>query len=190
MQFHKGKHLLRARKKVGQDLDESCLVPQHRGKKGWMFWGCFAGSMKGPCIFWDKDWGKINAENYCEQIVPVIESMLSERPWLSLVQDNAPPHAARSTIQLLNERNIFPICWPAFSPDLNPIEAVWNSMKDFIQLKYPDLRSGKTRSLDQLRVIVEEAWDSITTDELAALVSSMPARCQAVLDANGGSIKY
>ncbi|KAI1004975.1 hypothetical protein K3495_g3238 [Podosphaera aphanis] len=185
--WHTRTHITR---KVGQDLDESCLVSQHRGKKGWMFWGCFAGSQKGPCIFWDKYWGKINAESYCDKIAPVIESMLSDRPWLSLMQDNAPPHAARLRIQLLNGRNIFPILWPSFSPDLNPIEAVWNSMKDFIQFKYPDLRDWKTRSLGQLRVIVEEAWDSVTTDDLAALVSSMPARCQAVLDANGGSTKY
>lgn len=46
------------------------------------------------------------------------------------------------------------------------------------------------RSLDQLRMILKEARDSTTADELAVFVSSMPDRFQAILDANGGSTKY
>ncbi len=26
-----------------------------------MFWGCFNGSTKGPCLFWEKEWGTIKA---------------------------------------------------------------------------------------------------------------------------------
>lgn len=133
---------------------------------------------------------KMNAESYCEMIVPLIESELSKRPYLALMQDNAPPHTASRTSQRLREKNITPMFWPAFSPDLNPIEAVWNIMKNFIQYKYPDLGSGKVRSLDELRVIVREAWDSVTTEDLRSPISSMPARCRAVVEANGGSMKY
>lgn len=155
-----------------------------------MFWGCFAGSRKGPCLLWEKDWGKLNSESYCERIVPLIEQEVSERSWLILMQDNAPPHSASQTTQKLKEKNITSMVWPAFSPDLNPIEAVWNTMKNYIQYKYPDLGSGKVRTLDQLRVIVREAWDSISTDELRSLILSMPDRCRAVVDAKGGSTKY
>ena len=29
--------------------------------------------VKGPCLFWEKDWGAINQESfYCERTVPVI----------------------------------------------------------------------------------------------------------------------
>ena len=99
----------------------------------------------------------MNAENYCERIVLLIEGGLSERPLLTLMQDNALPHTASWTSQRLRENNITPTFWPAYSPDLNPIEAVWNIMKNFIQYKHPDLGSGKVRSLDELRVIVREA---------------------------------
>ena len=154
-----------------------------------MFWGCFAGSRKGRCLLWEKGWGMLNSDAYCERIVPLIECELSERPSTFLMQDNAPPHTASKTTRRLSEKSISPIMWPAFSPDLNPIEAVWDSMKDFIQSKYPDLGCGRMRTQEQLRFIATEAWNSITTEELSSLVLSMPARCRAVVEANGGLTK-
>ena len=40
------------------------------------------------------------------------------------MQDNASEHAAASTIQDLNERNVLSIFWPAYSSDLNSIETL------------------------------------------------------------------
>jgi hypothetical protein len=40
---------------------------------------------------------------------------------LIFMQDSAPAHVSRDTIQDLEERGIVCIRWPAFSPDLNPI---------------------------------------------------------------------
>ena len=51
-------------------------------------------------------------------------------PELFFMQDNAPGHAAEYTIQELKDRGIPVIEWPPYSPDLNPIEVVWNIMKD------------------------------------------------------------
>ena len=73
-----------------------------------------------------------------------------------MMEDNA-PHTASQTMRVLKEKNISPLMWPAFSPDRNPIEAVWNTIKDFIQYKYLDLGGGRTRTLHQLRVIVRES---------------------------------
>lgn len=111
-------------------------------------------------------------------------------PHLNFMQDGAPGHAAAYTIDELASRNIHPIFWPAFSPDLNPIEAVWNKMKDYIEAHYPDKEGGKQPSYDQLRVIVQEAWESISIEFLRELIDSMPARCQAVIDADGGHTVY
>jgi transposase len=177
-------------RKRGEELDNTCIVEKLQRKRGWMFWGCFSGTTKGPCLFWEKDWGKINKESYCERIVPVIHGWLRLHPELQFMQDNAPGHAATYTIDELRERGIHPIYWPPFSPDLNLIEPVWNKMKDYIGRHYPDLEGGRQRSYDQLRVAIREAWDSIPIEYLEELIDSMPARCQAVIDARGGHTKY
>ena len=95
-----------------------------------------------------------------------------------------------STVEELGERGIHPMFWPAFSPDLNPIEAVWNKMKEWIEAHHPDLSAGKQRTNDQLREMVREAWDAVTEEYLNSLLDSMTERCQAVIDAKGGHTKY
>ena len=184
---HKKKWVTRM---VGEELDDTCLVDKVRKKAGWMFWGCFSGNKKGPHLFWEKEWKSINKERYCERIVPLVDGWIRMNPHLRFMQDQGPSHSAALTAQELQERGIYPIFWPAFSPDLNPIEAVWNQMKDFIERNHPDLPGGKQRTPDQLRSIVREAWDSITPECLQSLIESMPARCQAVINAQGSHTKY
>ncbi|EHK19109.1 uncharacterized protein TRIVIDRAFT_193599 [Trichoderma virens Gv29-8] len=76
--------------------------------------------------------------------------------------------------------------WPPYSPDLNPIENVWNWMKDWIQENYPQ----ETMGYDRLRVAVQEAWNAVPVEFLYNLLAIMPARCEAVIAANGLHTKY
>jgi hypothetical protein len=174
-------------RRKGEELDPTCIVEREQRKKGWMFWGCFSGKYgKGPGIFWEKEWGTITTESYCQHTVPIIEG------WIRLcngqqmfIQDSAPAHKAKETLEELQERGIRVIFWPAYSPDLNPIETIWCIMKDYIARHFPE-----KLSYDQLRSAVKEAWDSIEDSKFQELLNSMPARCQAVIDANGMHIPY
>ena len=152
-----------------------------------MFWACFSGSKKGPCLFWEKDWGTINKESYCERIVSLVHGWMRMSPGLLFMQDNASGHAAQYTLDELLERDIHVINWPPYSPDLNPIEKVWDWMKDWIQDHYSH---ADKLSYDALRKAVREAWDAVTPELLNQLIEEMSARCQAVIDAEGGPIKY
>ncbi len=104
---------------------------------------------------------------------------------LSPMQDGAPGHAAKATIQDLLERGVRVIWWPAYSPYLNPIETVWDKIKDWIQDNYP----GRL-SYDELRGAVNAAWEQIPIEFLIDLVDSMQARCEAVIRANGMHTEY
>jgi transposase len=186
-----GRHRRRwVTRKAGEELNPTCVIDKIPKKRGWMFWACFSGAIKGPSLFWEKEWKSINKESYCERIVPLVHGWLRLNPDLQFMQDSAPGHAAGYTLTELEERGIVPIYWPAFSPDLNPIELVWNQMKDYIEACYPDLPGGRQRTYDQLRGIVQEAWDSITPELLAEVIETMRDRCQAVIDAQGGYTKY
>ncbi|KAI0998068.1 hypothetical protein K3495_g10121 [Podosphaera aphanis] len=177
-------------RKPGEEHEINCIVETIKKKIGWMFWASFAGSEKGPSQFWEKGWGNITSSSYSERIVPLLDGMTRFRPGLYVMQDNAPPHVAARTMEEFQERSITPIDWPPYSPDPNSTEHVWKIMKDKIEYKYPDLNGGKRRSSDQIRAIVKEAWDSVSTQELTDLIESMHDRCQAVIDADGGPTKY
>jgi transposase len=77
------------------------------------------------------------------------------------------------------------IYWPPFSPDLNPIERVWHIMKNYFQDNYPE-----NMNYNQLRAAVKDAWENVGEHEFRALIEIIPARCQAVIDANGLFTKY
>lgn len=102
------------------------------------------------------------------------------------MQDNARGHAARFTMAELQERGIRMVEWPAYSPDLNPIETVWDWMKDWIDERYGE----KKLNYNQLRIAVKDAWDAVPDDFLNQLIDDMPNRCRAVIVAKGKIIKY
>jgi hypothetical protein len=60
-----------------------------------------------------------------------------------------------------------------------PIQTLWDWIKDYIQEKYPEIH----RSYPRLCETVAEAWNTITTKQIQELIRSIPASCQAVIDA-------
>ena len=49
---------------------------------------------------------------------------------------------------------------------------------------------GEVSDPEALEAAVEAAWDSITEEQLEELIRSMPARLQAVIDADGHPTPY
>jgi len=103
------------------------------------------------------------------------------------MQDGAPGHTVGSTRQDLLDRGINVILWPPYSPDLNLIESCWDWMKDYIEDKWG---LHEKPSYEALRGYVKEAWEELPDLYLAELLATMPARCEAVIAANGMHTKY
>ncbi|UYV63858.1 hypothetical protein LAZ67_2005841, partial [Cordylochernes scorpioides] len=86
-------------------------------------------------------------------------------------QDNARPHTARISQQALQDVQMLP--WPPYSPDLSPIEHVW----DIIGRRLHAL--PQPRSEDELWQMVEREWRAIPQDAIRTLIDSLPRRVAA-----------
>ena len=74
--------------------------------------------------------------------------------------------------------------WPALSPDLNPIEHLWDLLKRRLHELPP------ANDVDELWKQVQDVWNVITPAECAELVDSMPRRLQQIRKAKGDYTKY
>lgn len=72
----------------------------------------------------------MTSESYCEKILPFIRHENCLKPHLILVQDNTPCHKATGTMRAYDRLSMNHMFLPVFSSDLNPIESLWNKMKD------------------------------------------------------------
>lgn len=176
-------------RKIGEEevYYKDCIQSKYRKKIGWMFWGSISGKYgRHRGLFWEKDWESINEGSYSGIIIPIVDEIIGQYPELSFQQDHAPGHSSAFTRSVIAAAGFRVIVWPPVSPDLSPIETIWDDMKDYIQEHYPQVHSSYKR----LRTAIQEAWDSITHDRIKELVHSMRERCQAVIDADGWHTKY
>ena len=179
----------RITRKIGDSelYHPDCIEPRYQRKIGWMFWGGISGKYgKHKGLFWEKDWETVNEGSYSGIVIPIVQEILQRYPDLQFQQDNAKGHSSAFTKSVFEAIGIIPIYWPPNSPDLNPIETLWDDMKDYIELYYPEVH----RSYKKLREVVLEAWESITHERIKELVREMPDRCRAVIEADGLYTKY
>ena len=109
------------------------------------------------------------------------------------MQDNAPCHKADCILEFLAENSIPVMTWPPQSPDLNPIENLWEEFKDQFHKQFIELFDHSSKSLEtcyRYGKVLQEVWYNQGMKMVDALVESMPRRCQLVIEAEGGWIKY
>jgi hypothetical protein len=123
--------------------------------------------------------GSINADRY-------IRECLKEHvvPFAAIVHDNARPHIAQIMRQYLHDVGIQLLRRPPMSPDLNPIEHRWDNLGRSMRQNY-----GEFHTVVQLEQAPLHEWEMIPQDEVA-LITSMPGRLRAVIQARGGNTRY
>ncbi|UYV63335.1 hypothetical protein LAZ67_2003769 [Cordylochernes scorpioides] len=133
-------------------------------QRGIMVWGAIAYDSRSPLL---RIQGTMTAQRYVDDVL---------RP------DNARPHTARISQQALQDVQMLP--WPPYSPDLSPIEHVW----DIIGRRLHAL--PQPRSEDELWQMVEREWRAIPQDAIRTLIDSLPRRVAECIAVRGGPTCY
>ena len=98
--------------------------------------------------------------------------------------DGAPCHRSASTTAFLEAKAIRILqSWPPQSPDLSPIENVWEILKRSVAQQHPETK-------ESLWQIVEKEFYDITNEKIINLYNSIPRRIRSVQQAKGGHTKY
>ncbi|KAG0753569.1 hypothetical protein G6F24_012917 [Rhizopus arrhizus] len=153
-----------------------------------MMWGSM--TYEGPgyaCQIYD---GTMNSDLYQHILDTTLRETMEyyDMDWSTVYfqHDGDPKHRSKSTIKWLNANRVSYIDdWPAQSPDLSPIEHLWQHLK----LKL-SLYDKKAKVVHELWERVEKEWNSFDKEACRRYIHTMPARIKAVIDANGGSAKY
>ena len=134
LSHHDGR--IRVFRRRGERFADNCLIGRDRfGGGSVMVWGGIMGRRKTNLIV---EQGNLNAQGYINQILqPEAVPFLQRHGPAILMYDNARPHVARICRQFLNRNNVNLLPWPAMSPDMNPIEHIW----DYLGRKVPATQS-------------------------------------------------
>ncbi|GFU73425.1 transposable element Tc1 transposase [Trichonephila clavipes] len=101
------------------------------------------------------------------------------------MDDNAPCHRTVAAEQLLESEDIERMDWPARSPDLNPIEHIW----DFLGRRLA-ARTLPPVTIRELRLALQNEWAAMPQQLIDTLILSMGRRCETCLAVRGDHILY
>lgn len=151
-----------------------------------MVWGCFTSEGIGNLCRID---GGLDSELY-RRILS--EDFFGTLDWYGLdvenvifQHDNDPKHTAKKTKKWLKDYDVNVLPWPSQSPDLNPIEHLWNEVERRLR-QLPQRPTSK----EDLWIKLQEVWNRIELDFLTKLIESMPERVRDVLKAKGGYTRW
>ena len=173
------------RRRVGEKYSPQCIVPTVKhGGGSLMIWGCMSGLGVGQVYRCE---GTMRQDQYIRvlrnHMLPSATALYGQGQAFVFQQDNAPCHKARRVCAFFERSGVVVLDWPAQSPDLNPIEHLW-------EVLFRKVQGRKPSNLDALWQLLREAWVAIPADTIRDLVHSMPRRCAAVIVARGPHTKY
>ena len=132
--------------------------------------------------------GTITAQAYIDVLgtllLPTAEEQFGDGDCI-FQHDGALVHNARPVAEWLHDNNIPVMDWPAQSPDLNPIELLWDVLERRLRA-----RPHRPSSIPLLNAAHREGWAAIPQETFQHLVERMPARVEAVIKAKGGPTPY
>jgi transposase len=140
-----------------------------------LIWGSIGYNFKGPLVM---STNSVKSETYQKDLLPVLLKAIKGKGKV-LMQDNARPHTARTTMDFLEKRRVTLLKgWPPYSPHLNPIEKLWA----LIHRKVAELQP---KTQEEIRTHVEKVWNDLDMSTINNLVAGYERGLLRTVDSNG-----
>lgn len=175
------------RRRPWEAYSSQCIVPTVRhGGGNVLVWAGFSAS--GPGII-SQVKGIMDRFVYLDILqncmIPSAHFLIGED--FTLMQDNDPKHTANVVKTWLQDpyphTPFVTLKWPPQSPDLNPIENLWDHVgREVSRVNVP--------RLSELYQSIEEIWNNIPTELCKRYVHTMPSRLREVIANRGGHTHY
>ncbi|GFW44538.1 transposable element Tc3 transposase [Trichonephila clavipes] len=155
----------------GTRYHQENIIERHQyGGAGWLVWGgIILGSRTDLHVHSATMTDHISRDVILEQHVRLFRGTMGAE--FLFMDDNARPPRAKIVDECLQSEDITRMDWPAYSPDLNPIEHVWDMLGRRIAARQPP-----PTCLPELRRALLDEWCNIPQDQIDNLILSMPRR--------------
>ena len=110
-------------------------------------------------------------------MIPFLKSFEEENGDYLFQQDNAPIHISARTRDFCEKMKINLLSWPGQSPNLNPIEHLWDELERCIRAK-----QNNSKNLRELEALLQEYQLEISYKVYQKLVKSMNRKIKAVIN--------
>uniref|UniRef100_A0A034WTK7 Transposable element Tcb2 transposase n=1 Tax=Bactrocera dorsalis TaxID=27457 RepID=A0A034WTK7_BACDO len=171
------------RKPNAEFHDQNIQQTVKHGGGSVMVWGCFSAAGVGELDFIETT---MNAKGYIgilkKNLAPSIAALGLPAEWI-FQQDNDPKHKSNLAREFLLYNTKKQLPHPPQSPDLNPIENLWDHLDR-------QIRKRNVTSKETLKSALREEWLKISPEYTKTLVESMPCRLKCVIKAKGRQTKY
>lgn len=172
-------------RKRGERFARCCIKQFNRwGGPGVLVWAGISSRFRTPLVVVE---GNLTARRYVDEILrPHLLPFLEAHPTVRLFQqDNARPHVARLTLNFLQEQEVEVLPWVACSPDLNPLEHIWDELGRRLYARMP-----LPQNRQMLIAALQEEWERMPQARIQKVIQSMRKRCVACVRALGGHTRF
>lgn len=174
------------RRRSGEQHKPECTVSTVKHPASIMVWSCISSKGTGRLYIVQGTMKQDQYKTVLEtRLIPQLQEWFTNGERVTFMQDGAPCHTAKSVKAFLASKNIPLLDWPGNSPDMNPIENLWELVKRKVSA---DIITSKQKLIERLI----EVWcrDPEVTALTSQCINSMSRHIEALLKSKGASTKY